>query len=102
MWKVGLALHLAGVHSLVTEPCLSIMGSFVAREKVADMTCSSQLSPGGERGRPLKLTMSLYTHAMYVHIAAMHVSLGTHYNADRNTRAHTRTCVKDMAGDQGW
>lgn len=59
--KVGLGLHLAGVHSLVIELCLSIMGSFVAREKVADMTCSSQLSSGGERGRPLKLTMSLYT-----------------------------------------
>lgn len=47
--------------SMVTEPCLSIMGSFVAGEKVTDMTCSSQLSSGGEWGRPLKLTMSSYT-----------------------------------------
>lgn len=50
---MGLGLHLVGVHSLVSEPCVSIMGSFVDREKVADMTCSSQMSSGGERGSAL-------------------------------------------------
>ena len=60
----GPSSTVAGLHSLVTELCLSIMGSFVAREKVADMTCSSQLSSGVEWGRPLKLTMNLYTHTM--------------------------------------
>lgn len=36
------------VQSLVTVPCLSIMGSLVAREKVADMTCSSEPRGRGE------------------------------------------------------
>lgn len=73
-------------------------GSFVAREKVADMTSSSQLSSVGERGRPLKSKMSLYTQTMYVHVTAM--AAHTHSKLDRNT--HTCTCVKDMAGDRGW
>lgn len=95
--------------TLVTEPCLSIMDSFVVREKVADMTCRSQLSSGGEKGRPLKLTMSLHRRIykyIYIHRAAMHgcacKSWYTLHNADRNTHAHTCTRVKDMAVDQGW
>lgn len=99
---MGLGLHVAGVHSLVTEPCLSIMGSFVAREKVADMTCSSQLSSGGERGRPLKRTMSLYTQTTYVHIAAMYGCACKSRYTLQFRHIHTYTCVKDVAGDQGW
>lgn len=102
MWKAGLGLHLAGVQSLVSEACLSIMGSFVVRAKVADMMCGSQLSCGRERGRPLKLTMNLYTQTTGQQCMAVHESLGMHCDADRKTHAHTCTCVKDMAGDRGW
>lgn len=62
-WKVGPAQFIYCSRSpLFGQWALSvIMGSFVAREKVADMTYSSQLSSGGKRGRPPKRIMSLYT-----------------------------------------
>lgn len=62
MWKVGLVQIL----SLVSEPLVSIMGGFVAREKVADMTSSTQMKTGGKRGRPIKYSMSLYRQTTYI------------------------------------
>lgn len=76
------------VQSLVTVPCLSIMGSLVAREKVADMTCSFEL-----RGRGLKLTMSLYKQTTCAYsnrqCMAAHVGVGRRCDADRNKHALT-------------
>lgn len=69
------------------------MGSFVVRGMVADMTFSSQLRFGGERVRPLKVTMSLYKKRKekkkmkhFTHSSnAMYASLGVYSNADENT-----------------
>ena len=96
MWKVGLGRHVAGVHSLVIEPHLSIMGSFVARKKVADMTCSSQLSSRGERVETPQ-TYNELIDTDDVHLEAMHDTL-----MQTETHAHTCTGVNDIVGDQGW
>lgn len=66
MWKSRSGLHLVQVHPLVSEPCLSIMSGCVSREKVSDMTCSTQVKSGGKRGSSIKRLMSLYRQITYI------------------------------------
>lgn len=74
----GELVHVVQVDSMVSETHLSIMNGFVAREKVADMTCRTQVKSGGKRGRPIK------------HSACLCLCMSCDAN---NTHAHTCSCV---------
>lgn len=74
------------------------MDGFVAREKVADMTCSTQVKSGGKRGRPIKHSMCLYRQSTYIKLCII-VLLCLCTNCDANN-THAHTCTYVMAGDQ--